>query len=329
MEYKGTLLLSKGEIQSIFGMRDAISIVEKTFRSFAQGKVQMPEKSYLYLNRFQGDFRSMPAYVEDQNAAGVKWVNVHTENFKKGLPTVMAMVVLGDVKTGYPIAILDGTYLTNLRTGAAGGVAAKYLARKNSSVVGLVGSGNQARTQLEALRLLFKIKSVKVWSSDFVSDFRLIQKYKRASFKVTRAKTIEECVSNSDIVATTTPSRKPIVKLSWIAKGTHINAIGADAKGKEELDPNILKHSKLVVDDWSQASHSGEINVPVSRGLISKRNIYASLGDIITRKKKGRTNFSEISVFDSTGLSIHDIACAHWIYKRALALKIGQWKRFF
>ena len=123
MKHRGTLLLSRRDIQKIFGMQDTISIVEKTFRSLARGKVQMPEKSYLYVNRFWGDFRSMPAFVEDQDAVGVKWVNVHTQNFKKKLPTVMAMVILGDVRTGYPIAVMDGTYLTNLRTGAAGGVA--------------------------------------------------------------------------------------------------------------------------------------------------------------------------------------------------------------
>ncbi len=325
-----TLLLTQKDIKKIFKMRNAISVVERTFRSFASGKTQMPEKSYVYLPKFRGDFRSMPAFVEDQHAVGVKWVNVHLNNFKKSLPTVMAMIVLGDVKTGYPIAVMDGTYLTNLRTGAAGAVAAKHLARKNSHTIALIGSGNQARTQLEGLNLLFKIRHVKVWSTDSSADEKLIKETAyRFPFTVEKSKSAEMCVKNADIVVTTTPSREPIIKLKWIAPGTHINAIGADAKGKEELEPAILTHSKLVVDDWVQASHGGEINVPVSKGIITKRDIYAELGSIIAGKRKGRANNSEITVFDSTGLSIHDIACAHAVYKQAVKRRIGDFKTFF
>lgn len=325
-----TLLLTREEIEKLFKMRDAISVVERTFRSYALGKAKMPEKSYLYLPHYKGDFRSMPALVSDQDAVGVKWVNVHTENYKKSLPTVMGMIVLGDAKTGFPIAVMDGTYLTNLRTGAVGAVAAKYLAQKNSHTVALIGSGIQARTQLEGLNYLFRIRHVKVWSKDSASDQRFAKEMSyRYKFTVERSKAAKACVENADIIVTTTPSREPIVKLKWLKPGVHINAIGADARGKEELEPEILTHSKLVVDDWKQASHSGEINVPVSQGIIKKWDVYATMGDIVAKKKKGRENSSEITVFDSTGLSIHDIACAHAVYKQALKRKIGDFKAFF
>lgn len=340
-----TLLLTRHDIQKIFGIKEAIRVAEKTFRSFANGKTQMPEKSYLYLPKYRGDFRSMPAYVEDQNAVGVKWVNVHTDNFKQKLPTVMAMIILGDSKTGYPLAVMDGTYITNLRTGAAGAIAAKYLARKDSSVVALIGTGNQARTQLEGLRQSFKIKEIRVWSSDSKSDERFIKSchskslnchpersegsQNRRSFAVLRMTSVKECVQNADIIVTTTPSRKPLVHLAWVKRGAHINAIGADAKGKIELEPKILQNSKVIIDDWAQASHSGEINVAVSKGLITKRDIHATLGDIILGKKKGRTSESEITVFDSTGLSIQDIASAHFIYEHAQKKHLGKSIAFF
>jgi len=329
MTPKQTLILTKSDIVKIFNMRDALAVAEQTFRSFGKGKVQMPEKTYLFINRHRGDFRAMPAYLEDLGAAGVKWVNVHTENYKKGLPTVMAIAILADARTGFPLAVMDGTYLTNLRTGAAGGIAAKYLARKNSHIAALIGSGNQAHTQLAALRLLFKIKQVNVWSSDPKSLKRFISSHRARGLVIKPCKTAQICVENADIVVTTTPSRRPVVKWSWLQPGTHINAIGADAKGKEELEPVILRRSKLVIDDWIQSSHGGEINVPVSKGIITRRDVDALLGDIVCGKKKGRTNSSEITVFDSTGLSIQDIASAHYIYKQALKRRVGKFISFF
>lgn len=144
-------------------------------------------------------------------------------------------------------------------------------------------------------------------------------------FIVTR--NIKDCAKGADIIVTTTVSRKPIVKAQWLKKGTHINAIGADAKGKEELDPDILKDARVIVDCWEQASHSGEINVPFKKGLISKKDIYADIGEIVTGKKKGRTNKDQITVFDSTGLAIQDVAIADLIYKLAIKNKKGRWVR--
>jgi alanine dehydrogenase len=135
-------------------------------------------------------------------------------------------------------------------------------------------------------------------------------------------------VKDADIVVTTTPARKPIVKAEWIKNGTHINAIGADAKGKEELEPALLKRAKIIVDDKRQSLHSGEINVPVSRGIITEKDIYATLGEVLIDKKKGRMTAQEITVFDSTGLAIQDIAVASLIYKKALKKKIGRYIEF-
>jgi len=320
------LLLSKREIEKLITMGEAIEAVEEAFRAKGLGKVQMPPKSYVFLRRYHGDFRVMPAYLENIDAAGVKIVNVHPNNPKRyNLPTVMAVIVLLDPKTGAPIAIMDGTSVTNIRTGAAGAVAAKYLARRDSEVVAMVGSGAQARTQLLALAETFKIKEVRVNDlsvNNARAYVRLMKKRVRADYKIfTRT---EHAVRGADIVVTTTPSRKPIVMNEWISDGTHINAIGADAPGKQELDPQILLRAKVVVDDVQQAIHSGEVNVPLSLGLIARADIFGDLGEIVAGKKRGRTSEDEVTVFDSTGLAVQDIATDWVIYQKAKRLGRGR-----
>jgi len=291
--------------------------------------VQMPPKSYLYYTAYNGDLRTMPAYLEEEDITGVKIVNVHPGNPALGLPTVMALIVLISPQTGAPIAIMDGTYLTDIRTGAAGGIAAKYLARKDSKVIGLVGAGNQARTQLEALSEVFEPELVKVTSRTKESCEQFIREAADIiSCEIRYEETIEN-VCDCDILVTTTPTRKPIVKAQWIKEGTHINAIGADAVGKEELDPELIIRSKIVVDDIVQALHSGEVNVPLSKHYISENDIHAQLGEVIVGLKPGRTSEEEITIFDSTGLAIQDVASAHLVYQRALSKGLGKQVRMF
>lgn len=313
-----TAIITKKEIEKVLSIKDVVNVVEKAFKLHGQNKVQMPAKSYL--NFGVGDLRSMPAFIDDKSMyiAGIKSVNVHPDNPRKyKLPTVMATILLTDPKTGYNIAILDGTLITSLRTGAAGAVAAKYLSRIDSKVAGFIGTGAQARTQLDALMTVRKIKQIKAWSP-FVKSTTGFCAWakKRYNVQVIHAHSIKHAVEDCDIVTTVTPSRKPLVKKVWVAPGTHINAIGADAEGKEELDPKLLKAAKVVIDDWNQASHSGEINVPLSKGLFAKKDVYAQLGQIVAGKKRGRVNKKEITVFDSTGLAIQDVSTAFLVYKK-------------
>lgn len=324
---KKTLILGAQDIKKLIDMPAALRIVEKAFIAQAQGAVQMPAKIYLHLDRYRGDFRAMPAYIEGMDACGIKWVNVHPGNKKHNLASVMAVIILNDPRTGFPLAVMDGTRITNLRTGASGGIAAKYLARKDSARVSLVGCGNQAQTQLAALRPFFKIRSVSIYDRDCSKSRRFVRKMNFLGLKIRCCASIEDCLSGADIVVTTTPSRKPIIKSGWIAPGTHINAIGADARGKEELEPQILKKAKVVVDDRIQAMHSGEINVPLAKKIIKENDIYAALGEVIAGRKKGRVSKDEITVFDSTGLAICDIAAADYVYKEALRRKIGRYIR--
>ncbi len=323
------LWLTQEEVKSVMDMHSDMQVVESAFRQHGLGKVQMPPKSYLYYTSYNGDLRTMPAYLEEEDITGVKIVNVHPGNPSRGLPTVMALIVLISPETGAPVAIMDGTYLTDIRTGAAGGIAAKYLARKDSKIIGMVGTGNQAKTQLAALCEVFEPELVKITSRTKASSNQFIQEMADITPCEIQSKDKVEEVCDCDILVTTTPARKPIVKVQWIKEGTHINAIGADAVGKEELDPELLIRSKIVVDDIVQALHSGEVNVPLSKHYISENDIHAQLGEVITGLKPGRTSEEEITIFDSTGLAIQDVASAHLVYERAVDKGLGRQVRIF
>lgn len=311
-----TLIFTKKDVEKVLTPSVANKTIERAFKAYGLGQADMPAKSYLYFEK--GDLRSMPAYIHGQgfDIAGIKSVNVHPENAKYGLPTVMAVIILADPKNGFPLAILDGTYLTGIRTGAAGALAAKYLSRKNAKIAGFVGCGAQARTQLMCIMEVRKLKTVKIWQFESKDTYApRFKEWVEKTYGITAtiSTDIDEITTDVDILITTTPSRKPLV--NKVSPGTHINAIGADAAGKEEINPKILKQAKVVIDDWAQASHSGEINVPFRRKQITEKDIYAGLGEIAAGKKKGRTSGEEITVFDSTGLAIQDVSCAYTVYK--------------
>jgi alanine dehydrogenase len=311
------LNLDEYEVKELLSMSEALVQVEDAFRLEAEAKAIMPPKLYLDLPNYHGDFRAMPAYID--GAAGLKWVSVYPENTKYNLPCVLATIIICDPNTGYPIAIIDGTYITSIRTGAAGGIAVKYLARKDSSVIGLIGAGRQARTQLLAINeVLPRNKEVKVFDLVNSASRRFAEEMgAKLNINIRPVEKVEEA-AEADILVTTTTSTKPIVKRSHLKPGTHINAIGADAKGKQELEAAILKDAKIIVDDIDQASHSGEINVPLSEGKIKISDVRGTLGEIIIKAKQGRVNDKEITIFDSTGLAIQDIMCAKHVYEKYL-----------
>lgn len=309
------LILSRQDVINLLSIEDAIDAIERGFILTAKNSVVMPPKLYLELPSYDGDFRAMPAYVE--GIAGIKWVSVHPGNHQQGLPSVQAVIILNDPATGKTLAIMDGTYITAIRTGAAGAVAVKHLARKNSSVIGIVGAGTQAKMQLIAVcKIMPRVKKIKVYDvqesvcEKYVSEMKMM-----VECDITAVNNLEE-VSDSDIVITTTPSREPIIKERYIKPGTHINAIGADAQGKQELESGLVKKSKVIVDDIEQACHSGEVNVPLSEGTIVRANIAGTIGEVIIGAVVGRQNDREITIFDSTGLAVQDIICAKSVYQK-------------
>ncbi len=277
--------------------------IETAFADHGKGEVQMPPKLYVTLPK--GDFRTMPAYLPSLSLAGVKVVNVHPGNPERGLPTVMALTIILDIATGAPVAILNATKLTDMRTGAAGAVAAKYLSPKKEIVIGLIGTGRQAEAQYQAISQELDICGIKCWSRNSLHAEKFVQKITDHDARSVPVEKACDC----DLLVTTTPSRVPVVRSEWVQEGTHINAIGADAPGKQELDPLLLKRGLVFVDDLSQAVHSGEVNVPISQEIFSPEEIAGTLGEVVLGMKQ-RASPDQITIFDSTGLAIQDLVIA-------------------
>jgi alanine dehydrogenase len=324
-----SLVLTGSQVMQVLDMDLALASAGEAFRAYGEGRVNMPPKAYLTLA--QGDFRAMygEIFLSRDHICGLKWVNVHPGNPARGLLTVMAKIILNDPDTGLEFADLDGTHITDFRTGAAGGIAAKYLARPDAKRLGLIGAGAQARTQVAAILRVRSIQEIVVFDRHREHSQGLAAELSATyGIKARAAGEVAEAVRGQDIVVTTTPSRTPVVAREWVSPGTHINAIGADAAGKQELAPAILSAAKVVVDDWAQASHSGEINVALAQGELTPEQVYGSLGDIVAGKKPGRVTPEEITVFDSTGLIIQDLALGVAVYQRAKERGLGEEKDF-
>jgi alanine dehydrogenase len=314
-----TLLLNPGDVDENTRMPELIVALEEAFAAYEHGNVQMPAKSYIDLPEYNGDFRSMPAYMDagDWDAAGIKWVNVHTDNPDKGLPTVLGTMVYSDPTNALPLAIMDGTTLTRKRTGAAAAVATDHLAVEDASSLGIVGAGVQSYTQLEAISVVRDIDTVVVSDVRDAAIQRFIDRFED-EFDV-RGGSVAEAAS-CDVLSTVTPVEDPIVPADAVGDHTHVNAMGADAPDKHELADDLLTNATIVIDDHEQCTHSGEINVPYAAGLLTDDDIYAELGEIVTDAVAGRGESGGpegVTVFDSTGLAIQDVAAAHVVYEHA------------
>jgi ornithine cyclodeaminase/alanine dehydrogenase len=303
-----TLILAKADMARVATTEVAVRAVEEAFGAFGRGEAQMPPKVYLSIKEHEGDFRAMPSRMGD--LAGIKWVNVHAHNPSRyGLPAVMGVYILNDARNAFPLAVMDGTLLTALRTGAAGAVASKFLVSGPPTSLGLIGCGVQAHTLLASHRVVFE--ELEVLAAD-----RDEERAKAFAREVGgRAVSLEEA-AGADIVCTATPSRTPFLRAAWVRQGAHINAMGADAPGKQELEPELLERGAVYIDDPHQAEGSGEINVPIRTGRFSLDRVAGTLGEVVAGKTP-RPAAGTTTIFDSTGLAIQDLGLARAIYEAA------------
>ena len=316
-----TLFLDTQAVAASVDLEVLVPEIEAAFRAYEQGRTQMPPKSYIDLPKHNGDFRSMPAYVEAESweGAAIKWVNVHPDNPDRfGLPTVMGTVIYSDPETAVPLAVIDGTELTRLRTGAAAAVATDQLAVPDASSMGVIGAGVQAYTQLRAIATVRPIDEVVIVDKDPERVSAFVDTFEN-EFTVREGSIAE--AGHSDILSTVTPVRDPIVSLDDLAPDTHVNAMGADAAGKQELETRLLQAATVVIDDYEQCTHSGEINVPWDNGDIGDNDIDAELGAVVSETETVEQH--GVSVFDSTGLAIQDVAAAHVAYEGAVEADRG------
>jgi len=320
------LVLSRADLKTVLTMRETIASVEEAFRELASGTAIMPTRIGLSIADKAGWMGAMPAYLSHAGALGTKIVSSYRDNpSKHGLPTVLALIVLNDPETGQPEAVLEGTFITAMRTGAASGVATKYLAKKDARVVGIFGAGIQARTQLEAIREVRNAQLAVVY--DIVRDRgeRFAEETSRSlGIDVRTEDNPERVVQKSDIVVTASTSKTPVFKGDHLKIGTHINAIGSFTRDARELDDPAVRRSKIVVDSLQATlEEAGDLIIPLRSGVIQRSDIHAELGEIVAGLKPGRENDHEITLFKSVGLGIQDAAAANLAYRKAREANIG------
>jgi len=305
-------------------MKESIDAVENAFRELALGTAVMPTRLSVSLPVNEGWLGVMPAFLTHAKSLTTKIVTVYPNNTTQhDLPNVLALIILNDVETGQVEAVMEGAYITAIRTGAVAGVATKHLARKNATNLGIFGCGVQARTQLEAVCQVRDISTVRVYDSDR-DRMRSFLSKSSTKMNITPADNPQEVVRGSDIIVTATTSATPVFNGLDVKPGTHINAIGAFTPDTRELDDQTISKAKIVVDSLAAAlEEAGDIVIPVSRGIIRREDIWAELGEITSGSKPGRTSDDELTVFKSVGLGIQDAAVARLVFEKARVEHVG------
>ncbi|MGY4157909.1 ectoine utilization protein EutC [Bradyrhizobium sp. USDA 4461] len=291
----------------------AVQCVEGAFHSFATKAVVMPPILRLDIREHGGEVDVKTAYVPELDGFAVKISPGFFNNPRLGLPSTNGMMVLLSSKTGLVQALLlDNGYLTNVRTAAAGAVAAKYLARRNASVAAVLGAGIQARLQLQALTLVRPIREARIWSRNVPRAETVAQELSvELGFPVTAYAEPIMAVAGSDIIVTTTPADQPILSALWLEPGQHITAMGSDAEHKNEIDPNAIARAGLyVADSLRQTRRLGELHHAIAAGIVPADRSFPELGEIVAGSKMGRLSEEQVTIVDLTGTGVQDTAIA-------------------
>ena len=320
-------ILTEAEIRECVGMdREAITVVEDAFTRLANGEATTPPIMCIDIPEHKGEVDVKTAYVRGLDSFAIKIASGFYENYLLGLPSGCGMMVVLSARTGFPEALLlDNAYLTDVRTGAAGAVAAKYLARKEINTAGVIGSGTQARYQMRALKLVRDFRRLLVYSR----DPKHVEQYAAEmgpalGVEIVQAKDAETVVRSSDIVVTTTPSRDPYLKAEWLHPGLHITAMGSDTEEKQELYADVLGRADVLVCDLkSQCFRLGELHHGLEEGIISLDDEIIELGELTSGQKVGRRNEEQITICDLTGVGVQDTAIALFAYRKAMEQGLG------
>lgn len=322
------LLLSKEDIRQIITMKELIEADKLAFKMVVDGTVEVPLRTVIS-GKYDGSFLFMPAYAPEIDAASVKVVNIFPHNPEQGLATSPGQIMLIDGKTGYVISMMDGTYVTALRTGAASGAAFDLLARKDCRKGALFGTGGQAAAQLEAMITARDLEEVKIYSRNEESRLAFVNQMSKelASYgvKFIAASDPDECIDDADLIITATTSPVPVFDGTKVKAGATISAVGTYEPHKHELDPAILPRASKIICDFVDAAlaETGDLLIPLADGTIAREDIKGSLGDVINGTIPGRTCDDEIIVFESVGVAAQDLVAAKVIYDKAISKGIG------
>ncbi|WP_064685615.1 ectoine utilization protein EutC [Rhizobium bangladeshense] len=321
------IILTEAELRKVVGLdSDVVACVEQAFAALATKAVAMPPILRLDIPEYRGEVDVKTAYVPGIEGFAIKISPGFFDNPKIGLPSTNGMMVLLSSRTGLVQALLlDNGYLTDVRTAAAGAVAAKHLSRQNSSVAAIFGAGMQARLQLEALTLVRPIRDARIWARDAArAEGVAAELAARLGFPVNAISDPRQAMSGADIIVTTTPAEKPIIDAGWLEAGQHLTAMGSDAEHKNEIDPAAIAGAGLyVADSLKQTRRLGELHHAIEAGLVNRDADFAELGRIVAGRMSGRTSSDQITIADLTGTGIQDTAIATLAFARAGATNTG------
>jgi ornithine cyclodeaminase len=304
----------------------AVDCVEQAFAALATKAVAMPPILRLDIPEFRGEVDVKTAYVPGFDGFAIKVSPGFFDNPKLGLPSLNGLMILFSAKTGLVEALLlDNGYLTDVRTAAAGAVAARHLSREESSIAAIFGAGMQARLQLEALMLVRPIKAARIWARDHAKAQKLADDLAREhGIEVTAIADPREAMRGADVVVTTTPAERPILMAEWLEPGQHLTAMGSDAEHKNEIDPGVFARATYFADRITQTRILGELHHAIEAGAVASDQMFAELGAVIAREATGRSNADEITFADLTGTGVQDTAIANLAVTRARDAGSGQ-----
>jgi ornithine cyclodeaminase len=328
------LVLQESDVRALLPMQDAIGLMTDALRAYSTGGVTQPVRLAMAVDPHAGYLALMPAHLRggrsgsgtNSDALGAKAVTFYPGNAARHLPTHLAIVLLWDSRTGDLQAILDGRFITEIRTAATSAAATQALARPDAGVLALLGAGVQARSHLEALGLVRSLRQVRVWSRTPASVQRFIADMQpHAEVPLVACATAADAARGADLIVTATSATAPVLQGDWIADGAHINAVGAPRPDWRELDTAAVARARVFVDSRAGAlTESGDLLVPIAEGAIGKDHIRGEIGEVLAGRAPGRTNAAEITLFKSLGMAVEDVATAHWVYARARERGVGR-----
>jgi ornithine cyclodeaminase/alanine dehydrogenase len=329
MQTDGTLLLSRNEIEKLLSLRDCVDAVEEVFR--LQGERKIPGSGILGVKAPNGGLHVKAVLLPRGQGYLVAKLNTNfpVNRTQSSLPTIQGLIAVYDAENGCPLAVFDSTEITIKRTAAASAVAAKYLARKNSSVVTICGCGEQARAQLRAIHSVLPLKKVHAFDlDDRVATNLAAELSHELKIEIEPVRDLSRAIQKSDVCVTCTTASEFFVRKEDVAPATFIAAVGADDAHKQEVDPALIASTKVVADSLDQSCAIGDTHHAIAQGLMRKADVYAELGEIVAGKKSGRTTDDEIIIFDSTGVAMEDAVAAAAVYEKARASNIGTYFEF-
>ncbi len=318
-------ILSAANVRRALPMPEAIEAMKAAFAQLSAGRANVPLRTPLEVPAHNGLTLFMPGYLADDDQMAIKIVSVFNDNPAQGLPLIHALVVAVDAATGRPRAVMDGTYLTALRTGAASGAATDLLARPEARVAAVFGAGTQGRSQLEAVCAARPIETAWVYDlSPEQAEAYAQEMGQRLGLPVRVAPTPAEALREADVVCTATTSSAPVFADADLRPGCHLNAVGAYTPHMQEIPAETVRRAKVVVDHHqSSLAEAGDLIIPLEEGLIGSDHVYAELGEIATGDKPGRTDPAEITLFKSVGVAVQDVAAAGRALAAAERLGLG------